>query len=162
MSATRAALIGAGGAVGAKALLLRGMRWKLDRDVAALNAGDPAPLLSVYADDAVLRFNDGDHRWAGEHRGKGAIERFLRNFIAAGITGDIRELHVSGPPWAMKILVRFDDRSDLSGERIYENRTVLVIRARWGRIVEHEDFYEDTGRIAALEARLRELGVAPV
>ena len=48
------------------------------------------------------------------------------------------------------------------GERIYANRTVLLARTRWGRIVEQEDFYEDTGRILALEERLRELGVEPV
>jgi hypothetical protein len=38
---------------------------------------------------------------------------------------------------------------------------VLLARTRWGRIVRHEDFYEDTQRIAALETRLSELGVRP-
>jgi hypothetical protein len=39
---------------------------------------------------------------------------------------------------------------------------VIVVRTRWGKIVEHEDFYLDTGRIAAFEEKLRALGVEPV
>ena len=31
-------------------------------------------------------------------------------------------------------------------------------RTRWGKIVEHEDFYEDTARLVALDQKLRELG----
>ncbi|MGH2991364.1 MAG: hypothetical protein ACRDMA_16185 [Solirubrobacterales bacterium] len=57
-----------------------------------------------------------------------------------------------------------DHRALLSGpggEQLYRNRTALLIRTRWGRIVEHEDFYEDTQRIQTFEARLRELGVEP-
>lgn len=56
--------------------------------------------------------------------------------------------------------MRRDDGPD--GERLYANRTVLVIRSRWGRIVEHEDFYEDTARIESFDSRLRELGIEPV
>jgi hypothetical protein len=35
---------------------------------------------------------------------------------------------------------------------------VLVLTTRWGRVVRHEDFYEDTGRILAFEQGLRTLG----
>jgi hypothetical protein len=38
----------------------------------------------------------------------------------------------------------------------------IVARTRWGKIVEHGDFYEDTGRIVALEEKLRALGIGPV
>jgi ketosteroid isomerase-like protein len=48
------------------------------------------------------------------------------------------------------------------GGRIYENRTVLVLRTRWGKIVEQEDFYIDTGRLLAFDRKLAELGVDPV
>jgi hypothetical protein len=37
-----------------------------------------------------------------------------------------------------------------------------VARTRWGKIVEHDDFYADTGRIVALDEKLRALGVEPV
>jgi len=156
-------LTGAGAALAGRFLLRRGLLAKLRRDVARLNGGDHRPLLAGYAADAVLRFNPGDHRWAGEHRGKPAIERFLRNFTAAGLHGEIKDLWVGGPPWALTMVARFDNAAEApDGTPIYANRTCLVVRTHWGKIVEHEDFYEDTGRILALEARLRELGIAPV
>jgi ketosteroid isomerase-like protein len=155
----RAAAVAAA-ALAARALAARLMLAKLRRDVAALNAGDYRPVLSNFAPNAVLHFNDGEHRWAGEHRGRAAVERFLRDFVAAGIRGQINELVVGGPPWRMTLAVRFDDHAhDPSGREIYRNRTALVAHARWGRIVEQWDFYEDTKRIDALEASLRELGV---
>jgi ketosteroid isomerase-like protein len=59
--------------------------------------------------------------------------------------------------------VRFDDWADApSGERIYENSTVLVLRTRWGKVVEQTDYYTDTAPILELEAKLKELGVPAV
>jgi ketosteroid isomerase-like protein len=153
---------GAGGAIGARALLVRAMLAKLRRDVDRLNAGDAGPLLDGYADDAVLVFNEGEHRWSGEHRGRPAIARFLRDFVTAGLRGEIGDLLVAGPPWALRMAARFDDRATgPGGEVLYANRVLIYARTRWGRIVRQEDFYEDTGRIEVLEQRLRELGVAP-
>lgn len=157
---TAAAVLGASLA---RAALRRTILLKLRRDVRSLNAGDYRPLLAGYADDAVLRFNDGEHRWAGEHRGKPAIERFLRDFVGAGLQGEVVDLLLGGPLWRLRLFVRFDDYALApgSGEQIYSNRTALVAQTRWGRIVWQEDFYEDTGRIVALDARLSELGIAP-
>jgi ketosteroid isomerase-like protein len=91
-------LKGAALAVAARALLPRLLLVRFGRDVAALNRGDHTGLLGAYADDAVLRFHDGDHRWAGDWVGRDGIERFLRNFTAAGLQGEITGLAVSGPP----------------------------------------------------------------
>lgn len=42
-------------------------------------------------------------------------------------------------------------------------RSVSCTRpAPWRRVVEQEDFYEDTERIARMESSLRELGIEPV
>jgi hypothetical protein len=154
---------GAIGALAARTLLGRLILLKLRRDVRALNGGDYGPLLAGYAEDALLVFNDGAHRWAGEHRGKPAIERFLREFVAAGVKGEIVELFFSGPPWRMTLIVRFDDGARApDGEQIYRNRTLLLAVARWGKIVYQQDFYEDTQRIGAFDAKLTELGVMPV
>jgi hypothetical protein len=61
------------------------------------------------------------------------------------------------------MMVRFDDHADgPDGTRLYENRTVLVMRTKWGKVVDHEDFYKDTQRIEALESELRRLGVEAV
>lgn len=164
MSLSRSSFVaGVAAAAAIRALLPRVMLLKLRADVQKLNAGDYRPILSAFADDAVIVFNEGEHRWAGEHRGKAAIESFLRDFVAAGIQGEIREIFVAGPPWRMTLLARFDDRADApDGTRIYANRTVLLARTRWGRIVHQEDFYEDTERITAFDAVLREHGIAPV
>jgi ketosteroid isomerase-like protein len=45
--------------------------------------------------------------------------------------------------------------------QLYANRVVIVARTRWGRIVEHEDFYLDTARTVAFEEKLAALGIAP-
>ncbi len=134
-SAVRPTLLlttGAAGAVIVRRLLVRGLLFKFRRGIAALNAGNYQPVLSSYAEDAVLHFNEGPHRWAGEHRGKPAIASFLKSFVEAGIQGEITELFISGPPWRMTLLARFDDHASAStGEEIYRNRTVLLARTRW-------------------------------
>ena len=63
---------------------------------------------------------------------------------------------------ASDLLGRLVSLVDSLLSELYANRTVLVVRTRWGEIVENEDFYEDTARILALESKLRELGIAPV
>jgi ketosteroid isomerase-like protein len=153
-------LVGAACTLAARALLVRALLAKFRRDVAALNRGDHRSLLNAYAEDAVLRFNDGPHRWAGEHRGKAAIERFLQNLTSAGLKGEIRALWMAGPPWALRLVARFDDAAyGPGGELIYQNQTCLVVHTRWGRIVLHEDFYFDTGRMVDFESALLRLGV---
>ncbi|GAA4764164.1 hypothetical protein [Actinomycetospora chibensis] len=53
--------------------------------------------------------------------------------------------------------MRFDDHADADdGTRLYENRAVLVLRTRWGRVVDHENFFIDTERIAASDRALSE------
>jgi ketosteroid isomerase-like protein len=155
------ACAGAGAALTARALLARLLLLKLRRDIRALNAGDIQPLLSNYARDAVMRFNEGEHRWAGEHRGSDAIALFLQSFLDAGLRGHVSELFIAGAPWRMTLVARFDDHAlDPAGREIYSNRMLLLARTRWGRIVLHEDFYEDTQRIVALERRLSERDAA--
>lgn len=162
-STVLAASAGAAAAVAARSLFVKAVTAKLNRDVARINDGDYGPLLSGYADDAVLVFADGEHRWAGRHEGRAAIERFLKDFVNAGVKGEIKDVLIAGPPWAMRMHVRFDDGvTTEDGEQLYRNRTVLCIRSRNGKIVLHEDFYEDTERIAALDRALTERSVEPV
>lgn len=157
-----ALLAGAATAVAARALLTRALLAKFRADVAKINGGDYSTLLASYADDAVLAFNDGNHRWAGEHRGKEAIERFLQDFTNAGLHGELREVFHGGPPWRMTLLARFDDRATSpAGEELYRNRTVLLIRTRWGKIVRQEDYYEDTVRMEDFDRKLTALGITP-
>ncbi|HTQ68777.1 MAG TPA: nuclear transport factor 2 family protein [Solirubrobacteraceae bacterium] len=158
-----AALLGLTAGLALRPLLRRILMVRLRGDIERINDGDYRPFLRAYADDAVLHFNDGAHRWAGDHRGKAAIERFLQDFVAAGLKVDLKDLWVSGPPWRMVVIGRLDDEArGPGGELLYSNRVVLVLQSRWGKIVRHDDFYEDTSRMAAFDAALRELGIDPV
>lgn len=156
-------LAGAALAFGARALFPRLLLLKFKPDVAKLNAGDYKPLLSAYSDDFVLHFNVGPHRWSGDWVGKAAFDRFLQNFTAAKLQGEIKSVATSGPLWALTMWVRFDDHADdADGVRIYENQTVLVLRTRWGKVVEQHDFYFDTGAIMTMEEALTERGVVAI
>jgi len=155
-------LAGAALAFAARATLPRLLLLRFSSAVARLNAGDHAPLLDAYAEDFVLHFNDGPHRWAGDWVGKAGMDQFLRNFTAAGIQGAIRRVATSGPLWALTMWVRFDDHADApDGTRIYENSTVLVLRTRWGKVVEQHDYYVDTERITAFDRTLTDLAIEP-
>jgi ketosteroid isomerase-like protein len=129
------------------------VRWMIRRNVRALRAGDPGPLLAGYSDDAVLVF-PGESSWSGEHRGKAAIEAFLRRFLENGLVGETQDILVNGPPWRTTICVLFlVNATDAAGTVVYENRAVLFVRAVWGRIIYQEDF-ENTHKVEAFEAYL--------
>lgn len=156
-------LVGAALALAARAALPRILLLKFGPAVAKLNEGDYQPLLDNYADDFVLHFHEGPHRWSGDWIGKAGMDRFLQNFTGAGVQGEIKAIATSGPLWALTMWVRFDDHVDgPDGTRLYENSTVLVLRTRWFKVVEQHDFYVDTERITALEGKLAELGVEGV
>jgi uncharacterized protein (TIGR02246 family) len=135
------------------------VRAVLRHNVAALMDGDPAPLLRMYAPDAVLHF-PGEHSWGPVYEGRDAIEGFLRRFLAAGLRGEVTDVYVAGPPWATRIALRFDDRAhDADGTEVYENRAVIVLQTRFGRVV-HEEVFEDTQKVAAFDAHLERVAVA--
>jgi ketosteroid isomerase-like protein len=149
-----AALAGGAAVAAAHAAYTGATRALLRRNVAALMAGDPRPLLRMYAPDAVLEF-PGEHSWGPVYRGRDAIAGFLRRFLAAGLRGEVGHVFVAGPPWATRIALQFDDWADdpATGERVYENRAVIVLETRWGRVV-RERVYEDTQKVAAFDAIL--------
>jgi len=130
------------------------VRRMIRRSIDAVGRGDIGPTLAGYADDAVLVFPGRRTRWSGEHRGKPAIEAFLRSFLEAGIVGEAHDILVNGPPWRTTVCVLFTDRAhSATGDIVYENRAILFGRVVWGKIVYHEDF-EDTQRSEAFEALL--------
>jgi ketosteroid isomerase-like protein len=156
-------LAGAALGLAARAALPRLLLLKFGPSVAKLNAGDHRPLLDSYADDFVLHFHDGPHRWKGDWVGKSGMDTFLQMFTAAGIEGEIKGIATSGPLWALTMWVRFDDHADApDGTRLYENSTVLVLRTRWFKVVEQHDFYVDTQEIVDFDRKLTERGVEPV
>lgn len=132
------------------------VRWMIRRNARALGQGNLRPLLAGYADDAVLIF-PGQSSWGGEHRGKAAIEAFLRRFVDVGLVGEVHDILVNGPPWRTTVCVLFTDRmNDEAGKLVYENRAVLFARVVWGKIVYQEDF-EDTHKVEAFDGYLAAL-----
>jgi ketosteroid isomerase-like protein len=131
------------------------VRALLRRNVAALMAGDPGPLLKMYANDAVLEF-PGEHSWGPVYRGRAEIEGFLRRFLDAGLRGEIKDMFIAGPPWATRIAVLFDDWAHDAADpqhKVYENRSVIVLTTRFGRVT-HERVYEDTQKVATFDEHL--------
>jgi ketosteroid isomerase-like protein len=129
------------------------VRRMVRRNLAALRRGDLGRLLAGYADDAVLVF-PGNSSWGGEHRGKPAIEAFLRRYLEAGIVGEAQDIVVNGPPWRTTVCVMFLDHAvDAGGDVVYDNRAIIFGRITWGKIVYQEDF-EDTQKAEAFDRHL--------
>jgi ketosteroid isomerase-like protein len=125
-------------------------RAQLRRTVPKLMAGDIDAFLKFYADDATLTF-PGDNSWGPVYRGKDEIRAFLERFLRVGLQGELHEIVVNGPPWDTTVAVRFTDRAEApDGTRVYENRAMVFIKARWGKVVS-EEIYEDTERVAAFD-----------
>jgi ketosteroid isomerase-like protein len=146
-------------------------RALIRRNIDALNQGRYGPALAMFASDATLTF-PGDNSWsrmfrspstgrsgAPTHRGRAEIEAFLQRYVAAGLQMEVEDILVNGPPWKARAAVRVHDWVPGTGADRYANRAVLFVSARWGKVVEQED-YEDTERVAAFDAIETQRGAA--
>lgn len=137
--------------------------------IGRLNEGDYSLLLKMADPDFGLAF-PGDNSWATmfrphengrqvhvTHRGIDEATAFADRFVEAGVTFEIEDILVNGPPWNTRIAVRVRGfiADPSGGPDSYNNRAVLFLESRWGRIVRWED-YEDTERFAAWDATLIE------
>jgi hypothetical protein len=120
-----------------------------------LRAGDPRLILLLDAPEVTLTF-PGDSSWAGVYRGKPAVERWLRRFVATGLQIYPDDVVAAGFPWKTTACIRGRIHlRDPSGAIVYENRFVIWGRLAWGRLREYE-VYEDTQASARLDAWLAE------
>jgi ketosteroid isomerase-like protein len=120
-----------------------------------LRAGDPRLILLLDAPEVTLTF-PGDSSWAGVHRGKPTVERWLRRFVATGLEIYPDQVVSTGFPWKTTACIRGRIHlRDASGAIVYENRYVIWGRLAWGRMREYE-VYEDTQASARLDAWLAE------
>ena len=125
----------------------------LRRAAGRLMAGDVDAFLRFYADDAELSFPGGSS-WGRVYRGKAEIRGFLERFLRVGISGEVHEILVTGPPWDTTACVRFTDRAlGSDGAPVYENRAMILLKSRWGKVVS-EEIFEDTERTAAFDRYL--------
>ena len=138
------------------------VRALVRHSIAKLNQGDATLLLRLASANAELAF-PGDNSWAGihrpvekgrarhvTHRGIEECRTFAERFVGEGIEFAIEDILVNGPPWNLRVAVRAHDfiASPTGGDDVYNNRAVLFLEMRWGRLVRWED-YEDTERVAA-------------
>ena len=90
------------------------VRAMIRHGLARLNAGDPSFLLRLAAPDAELAF-PGDNTWASmfrpvhkgrerhaTHRGLEECKAFAERFAQAGLTYQIEDILVNGPPWHLR------------------------------------------------------------
>jgi ketosteroid isomerase-like protein len=123
------------------------------RGVRRINGGDIGPMLSSFADDAVLVF-PGDHSWGGEYKGKAEIKKFLERFVKVGINLTPHEIVVHGWPWSTTVMLRFTNEArDANGNVVYANRGAIFARAAWGKIKYQED-YENTQKVVEFDKYL--------
>jgi ketosteroid isomerase-like protein len=120
---------------------------------APLNAGDIGPMLSSFADDAVLLF-PGEHSWGGEYEGRQAIRGFLERFVEVGLQLEPHEILVKGWPWDTTVILRFTNEArDKNGNIVYANRGAIFAKAAWGKI-KHQEDYEDTQKVVEFDRYL--------
>lgn len=109
------------------------------------------PLLGL-ADDALLVF-PGTSSFGGEHRGKPAIAAWMRRFASLHPEFHVRDGSAAGPPWNMRVFMRFNDRIVAPNGYVYENEGMEYIRVKRGLIREIHVFL-DAEKVAALDEQL--------
>ncbi|CAN5689308.1 MAG: nuclear transport factor 2 family protein [Acidimicrobiia bacterium] len=142
------------------------IRTLLRRQIDQLNSGNHEPLRKMAAPNAELTF-PGDNSWSRQfrtpqatraphstHRGVAELEAFAQRFVDSRLRIDVEDILVNGPPWNTRICVRATDgATDETGAEIYNNRIVLFIESRWGKIQRWED-YLDTERVTAWDRKV--------
>jgi ketosteroid isomerase-like protein len=138
------------------------IRRRLRRSIAELNNGDYSAMLEMADPDFELAF-PGENSWATmfrpvqrgrhrhvTHRGVEEATAFADRFVGEGIQFQVEDILVNGPPWNTRIALRVHDfvPGDDGAADLYNNRAVLFLELRWGRLTRWED-YEDTERVAA-------------
>jgi ketosteroid isomerase-like protein len=104
------------------------------------------------AKDACLVF-PGDSSFSGTHRGRPAIQRWLRRFASLRPEFNVQDAAVAGAPWNMRVFIRFSDRIVAPNGYVYENQGMEYLRIKGGLIHEIR-VHLDTEKVSALDAQL--------
>ena len=139
------------------------IRAMMRYSVKKLNEGDYSMMLKMAHPDFELAF-PGNNSWATmfrpqqsgrhrhvTHRGIGEASAFADRFVDEGIQFEVEDILVNGPPWNTRIAVRINSFVENPGGDSYNNRALLFLEVKWGRLIRWED-YEDTERVAAWDA----------
>lgn len=123
---------------------------KLRTVFAAISRGDAWPMMDSLAGRFVYRF-EGDSPIGGVRSSRESMqlwwERMYRLF--PGLSFEVRDVVVAGPPWNTRIHTHLDFLMPLPGGATYRNVVMQVMRMRWGRVTEIHTL-EDTQRCMRL------------
>jgi ketosteroid isomerase-like protein len=131
--------------------------WLVDKQVrrvvAKSRAGDMSATLALWADDGHFQF-PGRSSWTADLHSTDEIGVWYERFARVGLQLHPEEILVKGWPWRTTACVHFTDTAtDPSGTVVYENRGVLFVRMRWGKIT-YGTVYEDTQKVADFDEYL--------
>jgi ketosteroid isomerase-like protein len=104
------------------------------------------------AGDARFVF-PGTSSFGGELRGKPAIEAWMRRFASLHPQFTVHDAAVAGPPWNMRVFMRFSDRMVAANGYVYENTGMEYLVIRRGLIREIH-VHLDTEKVTAFDAQL--------
>jgi ketosteroid isomerase-like protein len=121
-----------------------------------LNAGDTSGALDMFAPDAHFVF-PGRHSFAADLSDPEQIRAWFERFVGLSPHFEIVDVIASGPPWNMRVGVRFSDRIALPDGREYRNEGMQYVRLRWGR-VRLDRIFLDTQAVADADALLMAKG----
>lgn len=116
------------------------------------------PLLGL-ANDACFFF-PGASSFGGEQRGKPAIEQWMRRFASLHPVFVVDEAAVAGPPWNMRVFMRFHDRIVAQSGYVYENSGMEWIHIKGG-LIRAIQVALDTEKVTALDAQLTAADAVP-
>jgi ketosteroid isomerase-like protein len=118
-----------------------------------LNAGDVSGALAMFAPGARFLF-PGRHSFAADLTDPDQIRAWFERFVALGPHFQVADVIVSGPPWDMRVGVRFADRIALPNGDHYHNEGMQYVRLRWGRVTLDRIFL-DTQAVADIDPVLQ-------
>jgi ketosteroid isomerase-like protein len=121
-----------------------------------LNTGDTSGALGMFASDTHFVF-PGRHSFAEDLRDPEQIRTWFERFLAVGPHFEIADVIASGPPWNMRVAVRFSDRIALPHGGEYRNEGMQYVRLRWGR-VRLDRVFLDTQTVADADPLLKAKG----
>jgi len=119
-----------------------------------LNKRQKEKIIASFADDAVITY-PGRMSVSGVRKGKAAIKEFfdkyfdqfpeehcvaketyIKNILALGLSNTIA--------------IRFQKRITNKAGQTFENSGISVLKIRWGKVVEMQDFYFDVETLAKM------------
>ena len=113
------------------------VRRVVQNGYAKQNRGDFEALSRMFSEDAVFEFQ-GDTPFGGERRGRHAVRAWFeevgRDFGRLSLTAD--DVAASGPPWNMRVIIRFSDSYELISGDGLTNHGFQFLRIAWGKVKE--------------------------